>query len=179
MIEEYYKILDVDKNATLSDLKKAYRKRAKLLHPDKNKSPNAQEKFILLNEAYEYLQNVKTGRIYDRKSQTYTKTTTSRKSYDQWEEAERDNARARAQQHAHMQYEEFINTKYYKTTVIINLIAKIIYFLSVIFIFIVGPVLGYILRGKTGLSIGIIVIFVTTHYWAPVLIQLFRYVRRR
>lgn len=177
MIEEYYKILDVDKNATLHDLKKAYRERAKLLHPDINKSPDAQEKFILLNEAYEYLQKVKTGKIFDQKAQTYTKTTSPGKSYEEWGQAEREKARARAQQHARMQYEEFIKTKYYKTTVVINLISNIIYYLIVIFILIGGPVLGYIARGKFGLTLGFIVIFMTVHYWAPAVTQLYRYIR--
>lgn len=177
MIEEYYKILGVNKNSTLQNLKRAYRNKAKLLHPDINKSPNAQEKFILLNEAYEYLQNVKSGKIYDQKAQTYTKSDARGKPNSEWGHVEREKARARAQQHAHMQYEEFIKTKYYKATVVINLISNIIYFLSVLFIFIVGPVLGYLVRGKTGLTLGIIVIFVSVYFWAPAVTKLFRYIR--
>ena len=47
-IFDYYKILDVTENSTAAELKSAYRKRAKELHPDRNKSPNAHQEFIFL-----------------------------------------------------------------------------------------------------------------------------------
>lgn len=54
---DYYKILQVDKNAKDDDLKKAYRKLAMKWHPDKN--PNnkkeAEAKFKQISEAYEVL----------------------------------------------------------------------------------------------------------------------------
>lgn len=65
-IDNYYRILGLQKNASLIDIKKAYRTKAKFLHPDKNESPDANENFILLNEAYEFLQNLENGKLNDR-----------------------------------------------------------------------------------------------------------------
>lgn len=55
---DFYKILNVPRTATLNQIKKAYRKLAKELHPDKNKDdPKAQERFQDLGAAYEVTLN--------------------------------------------------------------------------------------------------------------------------
>lgn len=78
MIERYCKILGVSSSATLSEIKKAFRKKAKLYHPDISKHPNASELFRLINEAYEYLHDVKTGKVPPaRKLRTERARTTS------------------------------------------------------------------------------------------------------
>ena len=51
---DFYKILNLPRSATLNQIKKAYRKQAKELHPDRNKDdPKAQERFQDLGAAYE------------------------------------------------------------------------------------------------------------------------------
>jgi DnaJ family protein B protein 11 len=51
---DFYKILNLPRSATLNQIKKAYRKLAKELHPDKNTNdPKAQERFQDLGAAYE------------------------------------------------------------------------------------------------------------------------------
>ncbi len=64
--KDYYKILGVPKNATEKDIKAAYRKLARKLHPDVNPNDkNAQEKFKDVNEAYEVLSDADKRKKYD------------------------------------------------------------------------------------------------------------------
>lgn len=62
---DYYQILQVKPTATNAELKAAYRRLAKLFHPDKN--PNAEEKFKQIKEAYETLINSVKRNKYDTK----------------------------------------------------------------------------------------------------------------
>ena len=64
---DYYDVLGVSKEASESDIKLAYRRLAKKLHPDMNKDdPNAKNKFIELQEAYEVLSDPDKRRNYER-----------------------------------------------------------------------------------------------------------------
>ena len=63
---DYYKILGVDKNATEADIKKAYRKLARKLHPDLNPNDKeANKKFQQINEANEVLSDPEKRKKYD------------------------------------------------------------------------------------------------------------------
>ena len=50
LISEYYNILGLPLNSSLEEIKKAYRKKARLYHPDINHSPEAKDKFIRLQK---------------------------------------------------------------------------------------------------------------------------------
>lgn len=64
---DYYKILEVDKNASEAEIKKAYRKLARKYHPDLNPNDKeAEKKFKELNEANEVLSNPENRKKYDQ-----------------------------------------------------------------------------------------------------------------
>lgn len=62
---DYYEVLGVSKNASADEIKKSYRKLALQYHPDRNKSPDAEEKFKGISEAYAVLSNQEKRQIYD------------------------------------------------------------------------------------------------------------------
>ncbi len=64
---DYYAILEVQREATAEEIKKAYRKTALKYHPDRNpNNPQAEEKFKLAAAAYEVLSDEKKRAIYDQ-----------------------------------------------------------------------------------------------------------------
>jgi len=63
---DYYEVLGVGKTASVDEVKKAYRSLAKKYHPDVNKSPEAEEKFKELSEAYEVLVDPQKRQQYDQ-----------------------------------------------------------------------------------------------------------------
>ena len=64
---DYYKILGIDKNASEEDIKKAYRKLARKLHPDLNPNDkDAHQKFQQINEANEVLSDPEKRKKYDQ-----------------------------------------------------------------------------------------------------------------
>ena len=64
---DYYEVLGVSKNASSAEIKSAYRKKAKELHPDLNKDdPHAEEKFKEVQEAYSVLSDDNKKKMYDQ-----------------------------------------------------------------------------------------------------------------
>jgi len=61
---DYYDVLGATKSASADELKKAYRKKAKELHPDRNSdNPDAESQFKEINEAYDALRPRQKGCI--------------------------------------------------------------------------------------------------------------------
>jgi hypothetical protein len=70
---EAARILGISPNAGESQIKKAFRKKAMKLHPDRNQAPNARSQFIEVHEAYEYLLDV----LHGNAPKSYTTTSKS------------------------------------------------------------------------------------------------------
>jgi len=64
--KDYYNILGVKRDASQSDLKRAYRRLARKYHPDVSKEANAEERFKAVGEAYEVLKDAQKRARYDQ-----------------------------------------------------------------------------------------------------------------
>ncbi len=89
---DYYKILGINKNASESEIKKAYRKLARKYHPDLNPDDKtAERKFKEINEANEVLSNPENRKKYDKYGKDWEHA-------EQFEEAQRQQRSSRSSQ---------------------------------------------------------------------------------
>ena len=64
--KNYYEVLGLNKNASMEEIKKAFRKLAFEYHPDRNKNPGAEDSFKEINEAYQILSDPHKRQSYDQ-----------------------------------------------------------------------------------------------------------------
>lgn len=136
-IIDYYEILGLPINSSIEDIKKAYRRKARLYHPDINPAPDAKDKFISVTEAYEFL------------IANHDKIKSDEDAYNQamedWRKYRQDRSRKKATVYAGSSYVTFKNTKFYKTTRIFDRTSIIFSFIVSIMVM-VYTIFGYIYR---------------------------------
>jgi hypothetical protein len=140
MLEPCYTILGLEKGATIDEIKKAYRHFARQYHPDVCNDPDAKDKFIQVNEAYELLikhtQNINKG-IFTPENDFYTNDSVN-SAYIEWLKYVQNKARARAARNAKLKFEQFKESYIYKSAKAASWIFDIIYLICGVFI-VVAP----------------------------------------
>jgi len=92
--ESAYSILNLSPGASPGDIRSAFRKKAKLLHPDKNQASDAHEQFVLLHEAYAKLSGIENKSAPDIRRDM--------------EKDRMERARKAAANYARMKYQEYL-----------------------------------------------------------------------
>jgi hypothetical protein len=138
-LQDYYNILGLTANPSSEEIKKAYRKKARLYHPDINPSPEAKDLFISATEAYEFLLTYREKIITDE--QAYQQV------MEDWRKYRQDRTRKRATSYAGTSYNNFRKTKFYKTTRIFDGTTLIFSFFTSIIV-ISYTIYGYTYRLK-------------------------------
>jgi len=138
-LSEYYGVLGIPVNSSVEDIKKAYRKKARLYHPDINLSPEAKDLFIGVTEAYDFL--ITNHDKLNTDDQAY------KQAMEDWRKYRQDRSHKRAKAYARTSYSSFKNTKFYKTTRIFDGTTLVICFITSVMI-IVYTIYGYSYRLK-------------------------------
>lgn len=85
--KDYYEVLAVTKEATDTDIKKAYKKLALQLHPDKNKAPGSAEAFKAIGNAVAILTDAEKRKTYDLYGSEEQRPASTRRTRAQYEYA--------------------------------------------------------------------------------------------
>ena len=117
MSKTYYQVLEVSPRADADEIRKAYRKMAKVAHPDVNSSPDAQDRFVMITEAFEILSDPQKRSVYDlrlRRDRVQSAAARAARNANHHSRANQERyeawvrqARERAKNNARMSYEDF------------------------------------------------------------------------
>jgi hypothetical protein len=139
IFSDYYKVLGLPLNASADEIKKAYRQKARIYHPDINPAPEAKDLFILATEAYEFL--IANHYLLSNENAA------SQQAMEDWRKYRQDRSRQRARVYARASYIHFKRTKFYRTTRILDG-TSIIFSLIVSIVVIFFTIAGYLYRLK-------------------------------
>jgi curved DNA-binding protein CbpA len=125
----YYEILEISRTASIPEIKKAYRSKAKLYHPDMNLSSNSSMHFLILRQAYETLMDANKRYLYDL---SLISNSEQLLTYSQWKEIEK----RKIKEEEEKEYELFLKRK--------ESFQKSKYFIPARILFFIAPTLSYL-----------------------------------
>lgn len=162
-LHSYYGLLGISEQASVDEIKKAFRAKAKQYHPDVNSSPDAKQQFIQIHEAYELLLHHKTHLSYNAVKEKYQRSKTSEDDISRA-------AKTRAESFANNSYNTYKKTEYYSKS---KLVKEATYFVELMFylvLIIVFPIiLSFFIGGKYAFFAAIGLIFITMPDWIRML----------
>jgi curved DNA-binding protein len=110
---DYYKILGIPKTATEKDIKNAYRKLARKLHPDLNPNDKeAERKFKEINEANEVLSNPENRKKYDKYGKDWQHADAYEKAEQQQRQYQQANSQNSSRNYADQDYSDFFESMF-------------------------------------------------------------------
>lgn len=156
-LQKYYDILGVNSTTRMPQLKAAYRKKAKLLHPDINTSPDSNAKFILLNEAYKYLTEQHHSKpFYETQPAASVKQRTMEERKMRMEQA-----RKQSEQRERVRTESFRRSRFYFAVVAVHFLMDYMILIGVGCVYFVVLFFGTVYQGMPGMIAGILTVLIT------------------
>jgi curved DNA-binding protein CbpA len=140
---DYYKVLNISENATLEEIKKAFRELAKEYHPDKNKSSDASVKFREVFEAYEILKDKITKEIFDERRRKFYNKQSAEFNNEKYTKSDayenvKTEANKRAEYFSKMTFDDFLQSSIFMLKKATSKFALILMFLFGLFMIFFG-----------------------------------------
>jgi hypothetical protein len=136
-LTDYYELLGLHADSSVEEIKKAYRKKARLYHPDINPSTDARDMFIRITEAYDFL--ITNHEMISADEQSYNQ------AMEEWRKYRQNRSRKRATVYSRTSYSTFKKSRFYKTTRIFDG-TTIIFSFAISIMVLIYTVYGYIFR---------------------------------
>jgi len=136
---DYYRILGLKSDASVFEIKQAYRQKARLYHPDISKDQNTQDLFISATEAYDFLISCQNKLLTDNETDSQV--------FANWQKQSQKRARRKAYTYAKGSYYSFKKSNLYKTTRFFNGTITVCG-LTISLVIIIYTIVGYFYRLK-------------------------------
>lgn len=137
--DKYYAKLGLAPGSNDAEIKSAYRRLAKIYHPDRSGNPETRDQFIEVNEAYEILLK---RELYIRDAIRRYKNKKKNQKNDTRQRDMGREARFRAARHADMPFEKFARSPIYRTAVVVNNVFDYVAVAAGL-VMIVAPIISY------------------------------------